>query len=167
LLPKISKKAIDLYAGLNIMNEVEVKARYEIEIEDYSKQIQIEGRLIGDIARNHVIPTAISYQNVLIKNVKGLKEIYGSSFKDIAKEQMSIIEAISNHIEHINKATSEMIEARKKANTVDDATKRAHLYCDEVKPFFEEIRYHCDKLEMMVDDEIWPLSKYREMLFTK
>jgi glutamine synthetase len=167
LLPKISKKAIDLYVGLNIMNEVEVKARYEIEIEDYSKQIQIEGRLIGDIARNHVIPTAISYQNVLIKNVKGLKEIYGSSFKDIAKEQMSIIEAISNHIEHINKATSEMIEARKKANTVDDATKRAHLYCDEVKPFFEEIRYHCDKLEMMVDDEIWPLSKYREMLFTK
>ncbi|GGE16355.1 glutamine synthetase III family protein [Psychroflexus salis] len=167
LQPKISQKAIDLYTSLQIMNEVEIKARYEIEIEDYSKEIQIEGRLIGDIARNHVIPTAISYQNVLIKNVKGLKEIYGNSFKEIAKEQMSIIEAISNHIENINKATSQMIEARKEANAIEDATKRAHAYCDEVKPFFDTIRYHCDKLELMVDDEIWPLTKYREMLFTK
>lgn len=167
LQPKISKKAIDLYTQLEIMNEVEIKARYEIEIEDYSKQIQIEGRLIGDIARNHVIPTAIGYQNVLIENVKGLKEIYGDAFKNIAREQMNIIEAISTHIEKINKATSEMIDARKKANAIDDATDRAHVYCDEVKPYFDVIRYHCDKLELLVDDELWPLTKYRELLFTR
>ncbi|MGB2087839.1 MAG: glutamine synthetase III [Psychroflexus salarius] len=167
LQAKISKKAIDLFTELNIMNEVEVKARFDIEIEDYSKHIQIEGRLLGDIARNHVIPTAIKYQNVLIKNVKGLKDIYGDQFKSMATEQLAIIERISTHIEKINAGINNMIEARKKANNTDDVTKRAHLYCDEVKPYFEDIRYHCDKLELLVDDEIWPLTKYRELLFTK
>ncbi|QSS97342.1 glutamine synthetase III [Psychroflexus sp. ALD_RP9] len=167
LQPKISKKAIELFTELNIMNEVEVKARFDIEIEDYSKHIQIEGRLLGDIARNHVIPTAIKYQNVLIKNVKGLKDIYGDQFKTMATEQLAIIERISNHIEKINAGINHMIEARKKANNTQDVTKRAYLYCDEVKPYFEEIRYHCDKLELLVDDEIWPLTKYRELLFTK
>jgi glutamine synthetase len=167
LQAKISKKAIDLFTELNIMNEVEVKARFDIEIEDYSKHIQIEGRLLGDIARNHVIPTAIKYQNVLIKNVKGLKDIYGDQFKSMATEQLAIIERISTHIEKINAGINNMIEARKKANHTDDVTKRAHLYCDEVKPYFEDIRYHCDKLELLVDDEIWPLTKYRELLFTK
>ncbi len=167
LQAKISKKAIDLFTELNIMNEVEVKARFDIEIEDYSKHIQIEGRLLGDIARNHVIPTAIKYQNVLIKNVKGLKDIYGDQFKSMATEQLAIIERISTHIEKINAGINNMIEARKKANHTDDVTKRAYLYCDEVKPYFEDIRYHCDKLELLVDDEIWPLTKYRELLFTK
>jgi len=167
LKAKISKKAIDLFKGLEVMNEIEIKARYEIEIEDYSKHIQIEGRVLGDIARNHVIPTAIRYQNVLIENVKGLKEIYGSNFKNQAKEQLKIIENISNHIEHINKGIDEMIEARKKANAIEDETEKAHAYCDEVKPYFEEIRYHCDKLELLIDDEMWTLTKYRELLFTK
>lgn len=167
LQSKISQKAIDLFSDLSIMNETEIKARFDIEIEDYSKHIQIEGRLIGDIARNHVIPTVIKYQNVLIKNVKGLKEIYGKDFKDQAKEQMNIIEAISKHIAHINKNIDQMIDARKKANHTEDPVKRAHLYCDEVKPYFEDIRYHCDKLELLVDDELWPLTKYRELLFTK
>lgn len=167
LQAKISQKAIDLFSNLGIMNETEVKARYDIEIEDYSKHVQIEGRLIGDIARNHVIPTAIKYQNVLIENVKGLKEIYGQDFKDQAIEQMNIIEAISKHIAHINKNIDEMITARKKANHTEDYVKRAFLYCDEVKPYFEDIRYHCDKLELLVDDELWTLTKYRELLFIK
>lgn len=167
LQPKISKKAIDLFRELDIMNEKEVHARYEIEIEDYAKDIQIEGRLIGDIARNHVIPTSIRYQNILIENVRGLKEIFGDGFMDKAKEQINIINAISEHIEKINKATDDMIDARKKANAEEDATKRAFLYCDEVKPYFDVIRYHCDKLELLVDDEAWPLTKYRELLFTR
>jgi glutamine synthetase len=149
------------------MSRVESEARYEIEIEDYAMRIQIEGRLLGDIARNHVIPTAIKYQNTLIKNVCGLKDIYGEEFKKFAKEQMILIEQISEHIENINKGITDMTEARKKANHADDAVKTAHLYCDEVRPYFDIIRYHCDKLEVLVDDEIWPLTKYRELLFTR
>ncbi|PRP66056.1 glutamine synthetase III family protein [Nonlabens agnitus] len=167
LKAKISKKSIALFEELNIMSKIESEARYEIEIEEYAMRIQIEGRLLGDIARNHVIPTAIRYQNTLIENVRGLKEIYGKDFKKIAHEQMEIIEEISDHIAKINKGITDMTEARKKANNAKDAVETAHLYCDEVKPFFEEIRYHCDKLEILVDDELWPLTKYRELLFTR
>lgn len=167
LKAKISEKTLSLFEDLNIMSRVESEARYEIEIEDYAMRIQIEGRLLGDIARNHVIPTAIKYQNTLIKNVCGLKDIYGEEFKKFAKEQMILIEQISEHIENINKGITDMTEARKKANHADDAVKTAHLYCDEVRPYFDIIRYHCDKLEVLVDDEIWPLTKYRELLFTR
>ncbi|MEN8817303.1 MAG: glutamine synthetase III [Nonlabens sp.] len=167
LKAKVSKKTIDLFEGLNIMSKVETELRYEIEVEEYALRIQIEGRILGDIARNHVIPTAVKYQNRLIENVVGLKEIYGKDFKKMAKEQMILIEEISNHIENINKGINEMTEARKKANNAKDAEKTAALYCDEVKPFFDEIRYHCDKLELLVDDEMWPLTKYRELLFTR
>jgi len=167
LQAKISDKTIKLYEDLGIMNRVEVIARHEIEIEEYTLRIQIEARVLGDIARNHVVPTAIKYQNILIENVRGLKEIYGADFRKLAKEQMNIIEGISKHIEKINEGVSEMIEARKKANIIEDSVKKAFAYCDEVKLFFEEIRYHCDKLELLVDDEFWPLTKYRELLFTK
>ncbi|PKA82220.1 glutamine synthetase [Ulvibacter sp. MAR_2010_11] len=167
LKAKVSKKAIDLFEGLGIMSKVEMEARYEIETEEYALRIQIEGRILGDIARNHVIPTAIRYQNVLIENVQGLKEIYGKDFKKLAGEQMALIEQISGHIANINKGITDMINERKKANTIMDAEKRAATYCNKVKPYFDEIRYHCDKLELLVDDEIWPLTKYRELLFTK
>ena len=149
------------------MSKVEMEARYEIEIEEYAMRIQIEGRVLGDIARNHVIPTAIRYQNILIENVQGLKDIYGKDFKKLSGEQMQLIEQISEHIAKINKGITDMINKRKEANNMNDAEKRAHAYCNEVKPYFEEIRYHCDKLELLVDDEIWPLTKYRELLFTK
>lgn len=167
LKAKVSEKSLKLFEELNIMSRIESEARYEIEVEEYAMRIQIEGRLLGDIARNHVIPTAIKYQNTLIKNVRGLKDIYGKDFKKVAKEQMSIIEEISEHIEKINEGITDMIEARKKANACDDAVKCADIYCDEVKPYFDDIRYHCDKLELLVDDEIWPLTKYRELLFTR
>ena len=167
LKAKISQKAFDLFKQLNVMNHVEVEARYEIELEEYTKKIQIEGRVLGDIARNHVIPTAIRYQNTLIENVRGLKEIFGSEFEKIGKEQIVLIREISEHIEGINTKVEKMTEARKKANVITDAQKMAESYCDKVKPHFEDIREHCDKLELLVDDEIWTLTKYRELLFTR
>jgi glutamine synthetase len=167
LKAKVSKAALDLFQEMNVMNHVEVEARYEIELEEYTKKIQIEGRVLGDIARNHVIPTAIRYQNTLIENVKGLKEIFGKDFEKIAKEQITIIKEISAHIEGINSKVEDMRQARKKANALTDAQKMAEMYCDKVKPYFDVIREHCDKLELIVDDEIWTLTKYRELLFTK
>ena len=149
------------------MNKVESEARYEIEMEEYAMRIQIEGRVLGDIARNHVVPTAVKYQNTLIKNVQGLKAIYDKDFKKLAKEQLMLIESISNHIEAINSGVTKMITARKTSNNIEDVYKKAIAYCNDVKPLFNEIRYHCDKLELLVDDEIWPLTKYRELLFTK
>ena len=167
LKAKVSKQALDLFKEMHVMNHVEVEARYEIELEEYTKKIQIEGRVLGDIARNHVIPTAIKYQNTLIENVKGLKDIFGDDFKKIGKEQIVLIKEISEHIEGINTKVDEMTEARKKANALTDAQKMAEMYCDKVKPHFEEIREHCDKLELLVDNETWTLTKYRELLFTK
>ncbi len=167
LKAKVSQKALDLFKDLNVMNHVEVEARYEIELEEYTKKIQIEGRVLGDIASNHVIPTAIRYQNTLIENVRGLKEIFGKDFEKIAKEQIVLIKEISVHIEGIITKVDKMTEARKKANALTDAQKMAEMYCDKVKPYFEVIREHCDKLELLVDDEIWTLTKYRELLFTR
>ena len=167
LKAKVSQAALDLYSEMNVMNHVEVEARYEIELEEYTKKIQIEGRVLGDIARNHVIPTAIKYQNTLIDNVKGLKEIFGKEFEKIGKEQIVLIREISEHIEGINTKVEKMIDARKKANQLTDAQKMAEMYCDKVKPYFEDIREHCDKLELLVDNESWTLIKYRELLFTK
>ncbi len=167
LRAKVSKKTIDLYDEMEVMSKVEIEARHEIELDEYSLRIQIEGRVLGDIAMNHVIPTAVNYQNVLIENVTGLKDVFGSEFKTIAKEQMELIKAISGHISGITTKVKAMVEARKKANVMEDVEKKAITYCDKVKPYFDEIRYHCDKLELMVDDEKWPLAKYREMLFTR
>ncbi len=163
----IAKETIDLYKRMNVLNEVEIEARHEIELEEYALKIQIEGRVLGDIASNHVIPTAIRYQNTLIENVQGLKEIFGTNFKKIASEQMDLIESISQHISEIIARVEAMTDERRKANKLDNAQKKANAYCNKVKPHFEDIRYHCDKLEMMVDDELWPLTKYRELLFTK
>lgn len=167
LKAKVSEASFKLFSDLNIMNHVEVEARYEIELEEYTKRIQIEGRVLGDIARNHVIPTAIKYQNTLIENVKGLKDIFGDEFKSIGKEQIVLIREISGHIEAINSEVELMTEARKEANALTDIEKMALDYCHKVKPYFEVIREHCDKLELLVDNETWPLTKYRELLFVR
>ena len=167
LKARVSKQSLDLFSELNIMNHVEVEARYEIELEEYTKKIQIEGRVLGDISKNHVIPTAIRYQNTLIANVKGLKDIFGNDFETIAKEQIILIKDISKHIEGINTKVKEMTDARKSANALTDAQEMAEAYCDKVKPYFEIIRNHCDKMELLVDNELWTLTKYRELLFTK
>ena len=163
---KISKKVIDLFQEMEVMNKIEMEARYEIELEEYTKRLQIESRVLGDIARNHIVPVAIKYQNTLLENTRNLKEIFGEDFKKIAKEQIELIMIISNHITEINALSLQMIEARKKANLMH-GLESANAYCNNVKPFFDQIRYHCDKLETMVDDGLWPLTKYRELLFTR
>lgn len=167
LKAKASQKALDLFSEMGVMNHTELKARYEIELEEYVKKIQIEGRVLGDIARNHVIPTAIRYQNLVVKNVSGLKNVFGAEFESIGKEQIAIIKEISLHIEAINSLVEKMTEERKKANALKDIEKQAEAYCNKVKPYFDEIRYHCDKLELVVDNETWTLTKYRELLFTR
>ena len=161
-----SKEVLALFEEMEVMNTTEIEARFEIDVEQYTKTLQIESRVVGDIARNHVVTTAINYQNTLLENTKNLKEIFGDDYKNIAKEQIELIMTISNHITQINALTLEMIEERKKANKLT-GLKSAESYCKKVMPYFDEIRYHSDKLETMVDDNIWPLTKYRELLFTR
>lgn len=164
---KLHKSTISLFEEMEVMSKIEVEARYEVEIEAYIKHIQIESRVLGDIARNHIVPTAVKYQNILIDNVKGLKDIFDKDYTDLAKEQLSLIKGISGHIDGINSNVTKMINARKKANQLTEATKKAEAYSKNVKPFLEDIRSHCDKLELLVDDELWPLTKYRELLFIR
>ncbi|MBC3759528.1 glutamine synthetase III [Hyunsoonleella sp. SJ7] len=167
LKAKIAKSTVALFEDMKVMSKIEVEARYEIEMEAYIKHIQIESRVLGDVARNHIVPTAVKYQNILIDNVKGLKEIFGKDYEDLAKEQLKLIRAISGHVEGINGKVTKMIGERKQANALADVAKKAEAYCEKVKPFLDDIRYHCDKLELLVDDELWPLTKYREMLFIR
>jgi glutamine synthetase len=167
LKAKISESTLQLFESMNVMSPVESKARYEIEIEEYTMRIQIEARVLGDIAGNHVIPTAVRYQNTLIENVAGLKNIFGEEYMPLAEEQIKMIRKISEHIEAIHGMVDNMINERKKANRIADPAEKADAYCREVKPYFDTIRYHCDKLELMIDDELWPLTKYRELLFTR
>jgi glutamine synthetase len=123
---------------------------------------------MGDIALNHIIPCAIKYQNTLIQNVTGLKSLFNANeFKKIGATQLEMIEEISEHISMIKKHVEAMVEERKKANAIEHAKKQAIAYCDKVKPHFEIIRYHADKLELVVDNESWPLPKYREMLWMR
>ena len=162
------KEAIKLFSDLGILSPVELEAKREIELENYILKIQIEARVMGDLAKNHIIPAAISYQNNLLHNATGLVDVLGEKAGKLAgKTQIDLIKAISSHMNALNDLVDSMIEARKKANLIEDSEKKAYAYCDKVKVCFEEIRYHADKLEIMVDDEIWPLPKFREMLFTK
>jgi glutamine synthetase len=162
----VSKKSIQLFEQNNVLSHREVEARYEIQLETYTKKIQIESRVLGDLAANHIIPTALKYQNQLIQNVQGLKAILdGKAFQKAAQAQIEIITEISEHVSVIKKSVDDMIQARKVANKITDPRKQASDYCNKVQAFFETIRYHADKLELLVDDEIWCLPKYREMLF--
>jgi glutamine synthetase len=159
----LSDKSTQLFSSNKILNEKEVKARHEIMIENYIKKAQIDSRVMGDLALNHIIPTAIAYQNKLIQNAKGLKELGVDN-----KEIISYIEEISQHISALRKNVNEMIEERKKINKIEDSRKRAIAYCDDIRhKYFDKIRYSVDKLELFVDDEDWPLVKYRELLFLK
>lgn len=164
----VSNSSVKLFERHSIMSHREQEARHAIYLETYTKKIQIESRIIGDLALNHIIPTAIRYQNLLIDNVKKMKDIFdGGEFKKNAATQLEMIKEISERISTIKNTVDEMTEERKKANTIDDHKKQAVAYCEKVKPHFETIRYNVDKLELLIDDEQWPLPKYREMLFTK
>lgn len=163
----MTQKSKDLLSNLEIMNEVEQEARYEIALENYTKKIQIESRVMADMSLNHILPVAMKYQTVLIENVRGIKEIFGENWKKHAEQQLLIVEEISTRVSAIRKHVYEMIDARKKANKMEGFKEQARAYCDDVIPFFDQIRYHVDKLELIVDNGEWPLPKYREMLFTK
>lgn len=161
----VSKKSRDIFSKHRIFSKEELHARHEILLENYTKKIQIEARCIGDLASTYVLPAAIKYQNVLIENVRGLKELEFE--KEQYAAQLKIITKISEHINVITPKVKAMIEARKVANQVDDAREKALEYCNNVRVYFDEIRYHVDKLELLVDDEFWELPKYRELLFLR
>ena len=138
-------------------------ARHEIMLEEYIKKVQIEARILGYMATNHILPAAVTYQNSLIKNIKGLKEL--GLEEETYSAQLNLVKVISRHIKNINDNVVAMIEARKRVNKIEDTRERAFSYCHEVKSHFEIIRHHCDKLELIVEDKLWPLTKYRELLF--
>ncbi len=162
------KETKKLFADMGVLSEIELEARHEIELHSYVLKIQIESRACGDLAVNHIIPAAINYQNRLIENVRGLRDVLGAEkAKKASVTQVAWIEEISEHVGKLKSLTDAMIEARKRANTIEEHRAKAIAYCDKVKPFLDEIRYHSDKLEMLVDDELWPLPKMRELLFTR
>jgi glutamine synthetase len=164
----VEKKSIDLFERNNVLSKREVEARHEIGLENYTKKIQIESRVLGDLAGNHIIPVAIRYQNTLIENVKGLKQVLDvKTYGKLSQNQMETITEISEHIDKIKTYLNEMIDARKEANRIDEPEEKAFAYCEKVLPYFEKLRYHVDKLELLIDDELWPLPKYRELLFTR
>ncbi len=162
-----SKDSLSLFKSMGVMSEVEVRARQEVELDTYIMHVQIEGRVFNEIIYNHVIPAAIEYQGMIVSNVSGLKEIYGAGHKKLSEGQLTIIEQIAKHVEALKLKTDAMVEERKKANLIEDSNTKAYAYSEKVKPYFEDIRYHCDKLERLVDDRLWPLTKYRELLFVK
>lgn len=167
---KIEKepKFMELFISNSVLSKVEIEARNEIKLEKYSTLIDIEAQVLADLARNHIIPTAINYQNKLIDNVKGLKDIFGADgYKDLAKEQIDLIKSISEKISTIKVSVDKLLEEKEKSHKIEDSQKRAEAYCTKVKAMFDVIRDEVDELEMMVDDDIWPLTKYRELLFTK
>ncbi|MEL6607256.1 MAG: glutamine synthetase type III, partial [Bacteroidota bacterium] len=159
----LAEDIVKLYEKHGVLSHTEIDARVEILLENYIMKVQIESRIMGDLALNHIIPTAISYQNKLIDNAKGLKDLGVDNSAVVAT-----IEEISGYIADIKSGVQEMVEARKKANKLEDSSAKAAAYCDEVKEaYFEKIRYAVDKLELLVDDEDWPLVKYRELLFLR
>lgn len=160
----LREDTVELFAKHQILNVTELHARYEIKNETFLKKAQIESRVLADLAANHIVPTAIKYQNVLIKNVKGLKEILPHEFLSMASEEIKTIKTITEHVKAIREFSFEMVEARKKWNTVENFAERAMGYETEVRPYLSKIRYHIDKLELIVDDELWPLPKYRELM---
>ena len=150
----------------DIYSHSELEARHEIMLEAYIKKVQIEARVIGELATSIILPSAVKYQNILINNIKGLKE--AGLAEDAYANQLSILKDISTHISAMSIGVKNMIEERKKANTIADTREKAIAYCDNIKgKYFDDIRYHVDKLELVVDDAHWMLPKYREMLFLR
>ncbi|MBV9986579.1 MAG: glutamine synthetase III [Chitinophagaceae bacterium] len=162
----VSDKAKKLFESNGVYSHSELEARHEIELEKYIKKVQIEARIMGDLAINHILPAAVKYQNELLANVNGLKAagLPESAFKS----QLGILKEVSEHIQVVHDKVKEMVEARKVANNIDNTRTKAIAYESQVKAkFFDDIRYHVDKLEHLVDDELWTLPKYREMLFLR
>ncbi len=164
----LTKDSVKLFKSMGIFSAKEIEARTDVQYESYTKKVQIEARVLGDLAINHIVPTAVRYQTILIENVKGLKELFGEDeYRNLAGGRLELIKTISEHVSIIKTKVNDMVEARKVANKIVNAREKAYKYSETVIPYFEEIRYHIDKLELVVDDEMWPLPKYRELLFTR
>jgi glutamine synthetase len=164
----ISSKTVKLFTANKVFTERELHARYEIQLETFTRKLQIESRMMGDLAKNHIIPTAIRYQNTLIENAMGLKEVLDAkTYVKLSKNQVDTIKEISEHISQVKINTDLMLQERKKANKLESMVEMASAYNERVKSYFDVIRYHVDKLELLVDDDLWPLPKYREIMFLK
>jgi glutamine synthetase len=164
----LNKQAREVLVGTGIFTDKELESRVEVEYEKFTKKVQIEARVLGDLAINHIVPTGIKYMTSLLDNVKALKDVFpGAEYERLAGARKEVIVTISDHISSIKKLVNEMVEARKKANVIQGAYEMAIAYEKNVKPYMDEIRSHIDKLELIVDNEMWPLPKYRELLFTR
>lgn len=164
----LSKASVDMFKKAGVFSEIELEARNEVKWEMYTKKIQIEARVLGDLAINHVIPVATRYQSILLDNVFKIKSLFDNEkCAKISAQDMHTIEKISDHITVIREEVQKMVSGRKVANKIEDEREKAISYHDNVVPCMDVIRYHIDKLELMVDDEMWPLPKYRELLFIR
>ena len=157
-----------LFQKMGVLNGRELEARKEIEFESYVLKIQIESRLMGDLVNNNFIPAVVTYQNKIIRNIEGMINIFGEGEgKEMAATQIALLKQLNEHLRVMKAASEKMLKERKKANLISDVETKALAYCDEVKIHFDEIRYHADKLELLVEDELWPLPKFRELLFVR
>ncbi|MCJ7821210.1 MAG: glutamine synthetase type III, partial [Bacteroidales bacterium] len=151
-----------------VLTSRELEGRLEVELEKFTKKVQIEARVLGDLAINHIVPIAVGYMTALIDNVRGLRDIFDENdYMRLAGARKELIVSISDHISMIKKLTSDMIDERRKANVIADPFEKALAYETNVKPYLGEIRSHIDRLEIVIDNEMWPLPKYRELLFTR
>ena len=158
-------KTVEMFSKLGVLAPNEVEARFEVLNETYVKKLQIEARVIGDICLNHVLPAAIRYQNILIENVKGVKDVFGDEFMQLCASEVATLRKISSFINRMSADVEALVEARKHANRIEDIAERAKVYSHDVKDLMDKVRDSADHLEMLVDDEMWPLPKYRELLF--
>ena len=164
----LDKESIEMFESLNVMNAKELEARNEIKWETYTKKIQIEARIFGDLSINHIIPQVVAYQTKLAQNVAALKAILSDDeFKVLAASNLALISEISERVKAIEEGCEALTESRRVANKIESEREKAIAYHDTVEPLMDQIRYHIDKLEAKVDDEVWTLPKYREMLFIR
>ena len=164
----LSAESIAMFGSTGVMTQVELEARNEVKWETYTKKIQIEARVLGDLAMNHIVPVAIGYQSKLIDNVYKMKGLFSAEEAGkLSAENLAIIREISERTAYIKEHVDAMVEARKVANKIEGERAKAVAYHDTIAPMLEQIRYHIDKLELIVDDQMWPLPKYRELLFIR
>ena len=163
----LTDSSISMFARTGVMTEVELNARNEVKWEQYAKMIQIESRVLEDMSKNHIIPVATRYQTLLLENVSKMKEIFPDKYAELSAIDMEVIEKIAFHAAAIKDGVTSMVNARKDANKIHVERTKAIAYHDNVAPYLDSIRYHIDKLELIVDNQIWPLPKYRELLFIR
>jgi glutamine synthetase len=164
----LTPQSMEMFKTAKVYNDREMEGRTEVRWDLYTKKVQIESRVLGDLTMNHILPTVLEYQTMLINNVQGLKNLFSAEeYKTLASRRLELIKEISERVDIVENKVNEMIEARKVANTIDTEREKALAYANVIFPFFDEIRYHIDKLELIVDNEKWPLPKYRELLFIR